>query len=68
MRSEVNIRAGDPAVIVIDEGGIRGVFPTPELAAEFAKQHGCPHANLFRDDGRWDLNRFRGESPWTAET
>jgi|SRR6266404_3852366 len=68
MRSKANIRAGEAPVIVMDQGKIRGVFATRELAAQFSQKHGCPHASLFRDDGSWDLNRFRGQSPWTVQT
>jgi len=67
MRLKEKVRAKEAPVIVIDKGEIRGVFATREMALEFTRRKACPHAILFRDDGRWDLNRFRGESPWTME-
>jgi len=62
-RSKTEFIARETPVIVIDKGQIRGVFATQELAVEFTSRNNCPYAILFRDDGRGDLGRFRGESP-----
>jgi len=67
MRLKEKVRTKEAPVIVIEKGEIRGVFATREMAVEFTKSCGRPHAILFLDDGRWDLSRFRGESPWTME-
>ena len=57
----------DAPVIVIETGDIRGVFATWQAALEFIKQRNCRLATLVRDDGHWDVNKFRGKAPWTID-